>query len=191
MKRTMLVLFLGLAALLWGETVINGSRSILGAWDAGGAAATIPAKVGTVLPATCAVGEQFFKPDATAGGNLHFCTAPDVWTQAGARQQFSFAYAAPGAGVPEMTVPRVWTAGNAAATVTKVSCWTNAGTVSMTLRRSDNTSMHSALACSSSGVNTTTITAAAVPLGQGIGFTTASVSGADHLHVLVEYTRAF
>lgn len=81
MKRTMILLFLGLAALLWGETVINGSRSILGEWNAGGAVSTIPAKVGTMLPAGCAVGEQFFKSDAAAGQNLHLCTAANTWTQ--------------------------------------------------------------------------------------------------------------
>lgn len=81
MKRTLILLTLGLAALLWGETVINGSRSILGAWNAGGATSTIPAKVGTSLPATCTVGEQFFKSDAAAGQNLHLCTATNTWTQ--------------------------------------------------------------------------------------------------------------
>jgi hypothetical protein len=80
MKRTMIFLFLGLAALLWGETVINGSRSILGTWNAGGATATIPAKVGTTAPATCTVGEQFFDSDATAGSNLLLCTATNTWS---------------------------------------------------------------------------------------------------------------
>lgn len=80
MKRTIVFLFLTLAALLWGETVINGSRSILGAWNAGGAASTIPAKVGTSAPATCTVGEQFFDSDATAGSNILLCTATNTWT---------------------------------------------------------------------------------------------------------------
>lgn len=80
MKRTILFLFLMLTALLWGETVINGSRSILGAWNAGGAASTIPAKVGTAAPAVCAVGEQFFDSDAAAGSNILLCTAPNTWT---------------------------------------------------------------------------------------------------------------
>lgn len=80
MKRTLIFLFLGLAALLMGETVINGSRSILGTWNAGGAVATIPAKVGTTAPATCTVGEQFFDSDAAAGSNILLCTATDVWT---------------------------------------------------------------------------------------------------------------
>lgn len=80
MKRTLIFLFLGLAALLWGETVINGSRSILGAWNAGGATSTIPAKVGTTAPATCTVGEMFFDSDATAGSNILLCTSTDTWT---------------------------------------------------------------------------------------------------------------
>ena len=80
MKRTMIFLFLGLAALLMGETVINGSRSILGTWNAGSATATIPAKVGTTAPATCTVGEQFFDSDAAAGSNILLCTATDTWT---------------------------------------------------------------------------------------------------------------
>lgn len=81
MKRTLVLTFFVLAALLWGETVINGSRSILGAWNAGGASSTIPAKVGTGLPATCVVGEQFFRSDAQAGQNIHLCTAENTWTQ--------------------------------------------------------------------------------------------------------------
>ena len=80
MKRTIIFVFFALAALLWGETVINGSRSILGAWNAGGAASTIPAKVGTSLPAVCVVGEQFFKSDASAGQNLYLCTGTNTWT---------------------------------------------------------------------------------------------------------------
>jgi hypothetical protein len=80
MKRTLIFLFLGLAALLWGETVINGSRSILGSWDASSAVSTIPAKVGTTAPATCTVGEQFFDSDATAGENIMLCTATNTWT---------------------------------------------------------------------------------------------------------------
>jgi hypothetical protein len=48
--------------------------------DFSAAASTRPAKVGTVLPATCIPGEQFFKTDATPGKNLYGCTATNVWT---------------------------------------------------------------------------------------------------------------
>lgn len=63
------------------QTTINGSRTILGSWDASGAASTKPAKAGTATPGTCTVGEQFFETDATAGSNIWLCTATNVWTQ--------------------------------------------------------------------------------------------------------------
>lgn len=36
---------------------------------------------GTSLPATCSVGQLFFLTTATAGQNIHECTATNVWTQ--------------------------------------------------------------------------------------------------------------
>lgn len=71
------------AALALGQTTINGGRTILGAWDASGAAATKPNKIGTALPATCGVGETFFDTDATAGSNVYGCTATNTWTLQG------------------------------------------------------------------------------------------------------------
>ncbi|MBZ5593221.1 MAG: hypothetical protein LAP39_13350 [Acidobacteriia bacterium] len=63
------------------QQVINGSRTLLGNWDASGAATTKPAKTGTVLPATCGVGEVFFNSSASPGGNLYLCAAANAWTQ--------------------------------------------------------------------------------------------------------------
>jgi hypothetical protein len=57
------------------------TQTFQGALVASGADRTAPAKTGTVLPATCAAGDQFFKTDATAGKNLYFCTAANTWTQ--------------------------------------------------------------------------------------------------------------
>lgn len=55
-----------------------------GRQDATTAASTAPFKTGTSLPATCAVGDQYFKSDETAGQNLYGCTATNTWTlQAG------------------------------------------------------------------------------------------------------------
>lgn len=45
------------------------------------AGSTRPFKTGTVLPAACAVGETFFKSNATAGQNLYGCTATNTWSQ--------------------------------------------------------------------------------------------------------------
>jgi hypothetical protein len=44
----------------------------------GGKTATAPIKTGTTIPATCVVGDMFYKSDATAGQNLYGCTATNV-----------------------------------------------------------------------------------------------------------------
>ena len=38
---------------------------------------------GNTLPATCVVGQQFFKTNATAGQNLYGCTSTNTWTAQG------------------------------------------------------------------------------------------------------------
>lgn len=48
--------------------------------DFSGANTTKPFKAGTVLPATCGVGEAFFQTNAPAGLNLYGCTAVNSWT---------------------------------------------------------------------------------------------------------------
>ncbi len=44
------------------------------------AASTKPFKTGSVLPSTCAIGDSYFKTNATAGQNLYSCTAVNTWT---------------------------------------------------------------------------------------------------------------
>jgi hypothetical protein len=63
------------------QQIINGSRTLLGNWDASGAATTKPAKTGTALPSTCGVGEVFFNSSASPGANLYLCAAANSWTQ--------------------------------------------------------------------------------------------------------------
>ena len=48
--------------------------------DFSSASATKPVRTGTTLPATCAVGEMFFKLDAIPGQNLQMCTSTNSWT---------------------------------------------------------------------------------------------------------------
>ena len=43
------------------------------------ASTTKPVKIGTQLPAVCAVGELFLKLDAQPGGNLYACTTQNAW----------------------------------------------------------------------------------------------------------------
>ncbi|MGE5488758.1 MAG: hypothetical protein ACM3ZB_13160 [bacterium] len=71
----------GISALASNTFAGGTTQTFLGALVATSADRTAPAKSGTVLPATCTVGDQFFKTDASAGQNLHFCTATNVWTQ--------------------------------------------------------------------------------------------------------------
>ena len=48
----------------------------------GGVAGSFPlvGQRGASLPSTCAIGQLFFKTDATAGGNVFGCTAANTWT---------------------------------------------------------------------------------------------------------------
>lgn len=62
------------------QTTINGNRSITGAWDASAATSTKPVKTGTADPATCALGEMFYRTDSNT---LKFCSATNVWTAGG------------------------------------------------------------------------------------------------------------
>jgi hypothetical protein len=59
------------------------TNTFTGRQDAGGAASTAPNQVGTSLPGTCAVGDTYFKSDATAGSNVYGCTATNSWTVQG------------------------------------------------------------------------------------------------------------
>jgi hypothetical protein len=82
MKRILMWLCVGAAGLA-AQTTINGSRTILGTWDASGAAHSLPSKKGTAanIPATCTTGEEYFATDAAAGRNKYYCTASNTWTQ--------------------------------------------------------------------------------------------------------------
>jgi hypothetical protein len=67
------------AAAVRGQTLVDlktQSKSV----DFTGATTTKPFKSGTVLPATCTVGEAFYQTSAPAGSNLYTCTAVNSWT---------------------------------------------------------------------------------------------------------------
>jgi hypothetical protein len=61
----------------------NPTISIASTFDVSGKTSTKPIKSGTTPPATCAVGEYFFKSDATAGQNTYACTATNTWALQG------------------------------------------------------------------------------------------------------------
>ena len=77
------ILALGIESLLPGQTTINGSRVMMGSWNASGATHTLPSKTGltALLPSTCAQGEEYFATDAAAGQNKYYCASTNIWTQ--------------------------------------------------------------------------------------------------------------
>lgn len=58
-----------------------GATGATGATGPQGPAGSYSMATGTTLPATCVVGEAFFKSDAIAGQNMYGCTATNTWTQ--------------------------------------------------------------------------------------------------------------
>ena len=63
--------------------LLAGANTWTGVNNFASASHTLPVKTGTVAnrPSTCTVGELYFATDAaTAGKNLHFCTATNTWT---------------------------------------------------------------------------------------------------------------
>lgn len=79
MKKKTLALLLALAPLAVAQQTINGNRDIVGNLTVAGVKTLISG--GTTLPGACVQKSLFFKTDATAGQNLHLCTATGVWTQ--------------------------------------------------------------------------------------------------------------
>jgi hypothetical protein len=64
-------------------SAVSGSRlSLSGRLDVGSGSGFRPPS-GTTLPASCEVGEQFFKTDADVGKNSYGCTAANTWTLQG------------------------------------------------------------------------------------------------------------
>jgi hypothetical protein len=73
-----ILLALALAGSAFGQTLVDlrtQSKSI----DFSALPSTRPVQVGTALPATCQVGQLFFKADAVAGANLYGCASVNSW----------------------------------------------------------------------------------------------------------------
>ena len=76
----LLVVAIGTLAILTAQTKIDLSSQARRI-DFSNAPAVKPIPVGSALPATCGLGEMFFKRDANAGENLYVCPAQNIWTQ--------------------------------------------------------------------------------------------------------------
>ena len=79
MRLKHIVLAAALVSLGHGQTLVD-LRTQAKSVDFTAANTTKPFKSGTLLPATCSVGEAFFKSDAVAGANLYGCTSVNSWT---------------------------------------------------------------------------------------------------------------
>ena len=124
-----------------------------------------------------------------ASGAAEGCYDPNTYRSG----QINFVYGGSAStAIDATTVNNLWRAHAHQATVTEIACWTDAGTVSLTLKDSAGNAVASALTCSTSGASTTTINAyGALTYGEGLGFTTASVSGVKNLSVSIKYTRSY
>jgi len=193
MKHFLLILVL--AALASGQTVINGSRTITGAWNASGATSSKPVPVGTSVPGTCAVGDQYFKSDATAGKNLYGCTSTNTMTQmSGVRQQIkSVTLFDPVAG----DSGRVQLMFDEAVTITRVACSVKAAT-SVTIQLDERAAatpdtagtdvLTSSLACDTNEEVTTSFANAGIAARVPVALTISAVTGTpDTLRVHVSY----
>lgn len=77
-----LLLAAALPAWMHGQTAVDlrmQSRNV----DFGNAPSTRPFSTGTVLPASCAVGNMFYLTNAPAGQNMYGCTGTNIWTLEG------------------------------------------------------------------------------------------------------------
>ncbi len=83
MKVFRIVAYVSTLCGIWGQTQVDLRTQAKSAVDFSQSTETKPVRSGTVLPATCAIAEMFFKTNATAGQNLFACVATNVWTLIG------------------------------------------------------------------------------------------------------------
>ncbi|MBN9658622.1 MAG: hypothetical protein J0H49_10625 [Acidobacteria bacterium] len=156
--------------------------------DAGdylGAPVRISRATGAVSVGDLAVGGLF---SATS-----VATSTAQLVSVGTPHQLNFVYGGSATtAIDATTVNNVWRAHGYQATITEIACWTDAGTVSLTLKDSAGNAIASALSCSTTGASTAVINAyGVIAYGEGLGFTTASVSGVKNLSISIKYTRSY
>ncbi|MCL5745170.1 MAG: hypothetical protein M1541_14805, partial [Acidobacteria bacterium] len=140
--------------------------------------------------------------DANGDGILdHAAVADSAYQWIGTRQ-VSFVYGGdPNVVIPATTVDNIWRPESAsAATVTKVWCATDAGTVTLSMLRNDHGPAFASGTCGTTG-SYLTVTANGYhyipnagpgdPNWYGLSFQTSSVSGVHNLSVTVAYTPAY
>ncbi|HNY41798.1 MAG TPA: hypothetical protein PKJ41_15465 [Bryobacteraceae bacterium] len=137
--------------------------------------------------ANCSAGQAAL--GVSASGAAEGCYDPNTYRSG----QINYVYGGSAStAIDATTVNNVWRAHAHQAVVTEIACWTDAGTVSLTIKDSAGNAVASALTCSTSGASTTTINGyGTLTYGEGLGFTTASVSSVKNLSVSIKYTRSY
>ena len=84
MRMIKLLLVAWLACTVYGQTTVGSTTGAASSTqDNSSAGITKPIKSGTSLPATCGVGEFYFKTNATLGQQVYACTSTNTWTLQG------------------------------------------------------------------------------------------------------------
>jgi len=111
----------------------------------------------------------------------------------GQPHQINFVYGGSGStNIDNVTVNNFWRSHAYTATVTEIACWTDANTVSLTIKDSVGNAIAGALTCAPGGASTSSINAyGAITAGEGLGFTTAAAGAVKNLSVSIKYNRSY
>jgi hypothetical protein len=82
-RKFCLPILLAAPAILLGQGAVVNLKQQAKNIDFGDATLVRPFRTGTLLPATCVVGEMFFKTDAPSGSNTYGCVAANTWAAQG------------------------------------------------------------------------------------------------------------
>lgn len=133
------------------------------------------------------------KPIESTSGGFNFPDTTNQLTAYKSTGQINFVYGGSSTTVIDATtVNNFWRAHGYQASVSEIACWTDAGTVSLTLKDSAGNAIASALSCSTSGASTPTVNGfGVISFGEGLSFTTSSVNLVKNLSISIKYTRTY
>jgi len=158
-----------------------------------GKTATAPVKTGTTLPATCQVGDLFFKTDSREGENLYGCTSANTWSLQAVTRVINYTLFDPSNDLlPSMDIPSIFVNLGSRIRLLEVYCEIDAGSASINLQRDDGSPaniLSSNLNCSPAGGSTNSFVAGenVIDNGHRIDHVTVSVSGARRMNIAIRY----
>lgn len=158
-----------------------------------GKSATAPTKAGSSLPATCQVGDLFYKTDAVAGENLYGCTSTNSWSLLTPKRAINYTLFDPNADLSAaMDIPSIFVNYGSAIVLEEVYCEIDAGSTSINLQRDDGTPANiltSNLNCSPSGAVTNSFVSGenVLQTGHKLDHVTVTTSGTRRINVAIKY----